>query len=88
MVVGHCCETSDTLTLTKHDPEKLDPRLLAEAKVGDLVVIERAGGHCASFSMLNYNSFPISPEVLLKIDGSFQLIRRRQTMEEMLELEV
>jgi diaminopimelate decarboxylase len=88
IVVGHSCETSDTLTLERNNPEKLQPRWLSEAKIGDLVAIERAGGHCASFTMSNYNSFPIAPEVLVKADGTIKLIRRRQTLEEMLELEV
>lgn len=88
VVVGHCCETSDTLTLKKHDPEQLAPRLLSKARVGDLVVVERAGGHCASFSLINYNSFPMAPEVLLKSDGNIQLIRRRQTIDEIVELEL
>jgi len=36
----------------------------------------------------NYNSFPEAPEVLLREDGSLILIRRRQTLEQMLENEI
>jgi diaminopimelate decarboxylase len=35
-------------------------------------------------SAKNYNSFPEAPEVLLAADGTPHLIRRRQTLEQML----
>ena len=35
----------------------------------------------------NYNSYPASPEVMLKADGSFKLIRGRQTLAQILENE-
>ncbi len=35
----------------------------------------------------NYNSRPLIPEVLLK-NGEVQLIRRRQTIEELISLEL
>jgi diaminopimelate decarboxylase len=45
-------------------------------------VIERAGGYCASMSMKNFNSYPEAPEVLRRTDGSYDLIRARQTIDQ------
>lgn len=88
LVVGHCCESGDLLTPDPdvHDKEK--PRLMAKAEMGDLVAIEGAGAYCSSMSAINYNSFPQAPEVLVQEDGALKLIRRRQTMEQMLANEV
>jgi diaminopimelate decarboxylase len=38
-------------------------------------------------STKNYNSFPEAPEVLLRRDGQFALIRRRQSLEQILQNE-
>ena len=88
VVVGHCCESGDVLTPAPGDPEGLKTRLLAEAKVGDVVVIGGAGAYCAAMSSKHYNSFPEAAEVLLDTDGAFHLIRRRQTLDQMLANEV
>jgi len=52
------------------------------------VTIEVAGAYCSAMSAIHYNSFPEAPEVLLKEDGALKLIRRRQTLAQMLENEV
>jgi diaminopimelate decarboxylase len=39
-------------------------------------------------NMKNFNSFPESPEVLLRSDGRFDLIRKRQTIEQMTQNEI
>ena len=58
---------------------------MPQAKVGDLLVIHDTGAYGASMSS-NYNSRPLIAEVL--VDGtSDRLIRRRQTVEELLALE-
>jgi diaminopimelate decarboxylase len=36
----------------------------------------------------NYNSFPEAPEVLLQTDGQLRLIRKRQTLEQVLANEI
>jgi diaminopimelate decarboxylase len=87
VVVGHCCESGDILTPAPGEPEELKPRRLIEAKVGDLFVIGGAGAYCSSMSAKNYNSFPEAPEVLIENDGSLRLIRRRQTLESVVERE-
>jgi diaminopimelate decarboxylase len=88
VAVGHCCESGDLLTPAPEHHEVLSPRELPEAEQGDLCVIEGAGAYCSAMSAKNYNSFPEAPEVLLRETGELALIRRRQTMEQMLQNEV
>ena len=88
IVVGHCCESGDVLTPAPDDPEGLLPRLLTKSKVGDAVVIGGAGAYCAGMSSKNYNSFPEAAEVLLDRDGAMHLIRKRQTLDQVLENEI
>ncbi len=84
VVVGHCCESGDLLTPRDGDPLALGPRTLAEARIGDLLVIDGTGAYCAAMSTKNYNSFPEAPEVLLRESGEPVIIRRRQTLEQIL----
>ncbi|WP_309381693.1 diaminopimelate decarboxylase [Cerasicoccus frondis] len=88
LVVGHCCESGDVLTVGADDPESLQPRELTKAAVGDLCVIEGAGAYCSAMSAKNYNSFPEAAEAMLEANGSLRLIRRRQTLEQILQNEV
>lgn len=88
VVVGHCCESGDILTPERGNPEALAPRELEEARIGDLLVIEGCGAYCAAQSAKNYNSFPEAPEVLLTSNGTLKLIRKRQTLDQVLENEV
>ena len=61
-------------------------RELPQARVGDLLVFHDAGAYGASMSS-NYNTRPLIPEVL--VDGAqTRLIRRRQTVAELLALEL
>jgi diaminopimelate decarboxylase len=85
--VGPCCETGDILTPAPGDPEALGPREVPRPEIGDLVVIGGAGAYCASMSAVNYNSYPAAPEVMRESEGRFRLLRRRQTVEQMLENE-
>jgi diaminopimelate decarboxylase len=87
VVVGHCCETGDILSPAPGDPETIWRRRLTKASAGDVLVIEGAGAYCAAMAATNYNSFPQAPEVLRREDGSCQLIRRRETLDEMLARE-
>jgi diaminopimelate decarboxylase len=53
--------------------------------VGDVLVFHDAGAYGASMSS-NYNSRPLAAEVLIDGDRT-TLIRRRQTIEDLLALE-
>ena len=61
---------------------------MPRAKIGDFCVIDGAGAYCSSMSTSNYNSYPASPEVLLRADGSVALMRKRQTPAQVSENEV
>jgi diaminopimelate decarboxylase len=86
--VGPCCESGDVLTPAPGDPEALAPREVPRPEIGDLVVVGGAGAYCAAMCTGNYNSYPLAPEVLREPDGSLRLVRRRQTLEQMLTNEV
>ena len=88
VAVGHCCESGDLLTPAPEHHEVLSVRELPEAQIGDLCVIEGAGAYCAAMSAKNYNSFPEAPEVLLRENGELRLIRRRQTLDQILQNEL
>jgi diaminopimelate decarboxylase len=88
VIVGHCCESGDLISCAPGEPETLATRDLPEARPGDLCVIGGAGAYCAGMSTKNYNSFPEAPEVLLRRDGSVALIRRRQSLEQILQNEL
>jgi diaminopimelate decarboxylase len=88
LVVGHCCESGDLLTPAPGQPETLAPRLLTKAAIGDLCIIEGTGAYCAAMSTKNYNSFPEAPEVLLEENGQLRLIRKRQSLDQIIQNEV
>jgi diaminopimelate decarboxylase len=88
VVVGHCCESGDLLTPTPENSGELGPRELAKAAIGDLCVIEGAGAYCSALSAKNYNSFPEAAEVLLRESGELVVIRRRQTLDQIVQNEV
>ncbi|HUM16476.1 MAG TPA: diaminopimelate decarboxylase [Candidatus Nitrosotalea sp.] len=86
--VGPCCESGDILTPAPGDPEALSPRWVPRPQIGDLVVIGGAGAYCAGMATINYNSYPQAPEVMLGLDGSLTLLRRRQVPEQVWQNEV
>jgi len=86
VIAGRCCENSDMQTLTLDG--YADPRAIAEPEIGDLCVIGGAGAYCSSMAPFNYNSHPQVPEILLTEDGALELIRKRQTLEQILENEL
>ena len=68
-VTGGLCENNDKFAVD---------RMLPKIDLGDLLVIHDAGAHGHSMGY-NYNGKLRSAEVLLKEDGSFELIRRAET---------
>ncbi len=88
VVVGHCCESGDLVTPAPDDAEALAERTLPVAQIGDWCVIGGCGAYCSAMSAKNYNSFPEAPEVLRTTDGGLKLIRRRQTLDQLLMNEI
>jgi diaminopimelate decarboxylase len=84
VVAGPLCESGDVFT--QHDGGLVHPRLLPPAQVGDYLVFHDTGAYGASMSS-NFNSRPLLPEVLVD-GGGERLIRRRQTIQELLALEI
>ena len=84
LVAGHCCESGDILTPESDNPEGLTTRTLCEPQIGDAVFIGGSGAYCAGMAAKNYNSFPEAPEVLLDSDGEMHLVRRRQSLDQVL----
>jgi diaminopimelate decarboxylase len=75
-IVGPVCESSDAF---------LGDRTLVAPEVGALVAILDAGAYGAAMGS-NYNRRPLAPEVLVD-DGRWRVIRRRQTVDDMVRLE-
>jgi diaminopimelate decarboxylase len=83
VVAGPLCESGDVFT--QDQGGVVTQRDLRAPEVGDLLVFHDAGAYGASMSS-NYNSRPLCPEVLVD-GGQARLIRRRQTIQELLALE-
>ncbi len=75
-IVGPICESTDTFARDR----KLPP-----VEVGDLMLVRDVGAYGASMGSM-YLRRPLPPEVL--VDGDeWRVIRRRQTLDDMLRLE-
>ncbi len=75
-VVGPVCESSDVVGRD---------RTFRGLEVGDLVAVMDAGAYGSAMAS-NYNRRPVPPEVMVD-GGGWQVIRRRQTVDDMLALE-
>ncbi|MBP2194858.1 diaminopimelate decarboxylase [Pantoea cypripedii] len=84
VVAGPLCESGDVFT--QLEGGKVETRDLPAAEVGDYLVFHDTGAYGASMSS-NYNSRPLIPEVLFE-NGSAREIRRAQTIQELLALEL
>jgi len=71
-VTGSLCENNDKFAID---------RPLPELEAGDFVAIHDAGAHGYAMGF-NYNGKLRSAEVLLREDGSFELIRRAETIDD------
>ncbi len=76
-IVGPICETSDVVGRD---------RLMPLPLVDDLLVVHEAGAYGASMAS-NYNRHPLPVEVMVD-DGVPQVVRRRQSVDDMLATEV
>jgi len=76
-VVGPLCESSDIFGRN---------RMLPPLEVGDLVAILDTGAYGAVMGS-TYNRRPLPPEILIENDDTWRVIRRRQTIDDLLALE-
>jgi diaminopimelate decarboxylase len=75
-IVGPVCESSDVVGRD---------RMLAPLEVGDLVAIRDTGAYGSAMAS-NYNRRPLPAEAMVD-SGAWRVIRRRQTIDDMLTLE-
>lgn len=75
-VVGYVCETDSFAA----------DRIIPEVRKGDLLVFKNTGAYCATMAS-NYNSRLRPAEVML-MDGEDYLIKRRETLEDLLSTQV
>jgi len=71
-VTGSLCENNDKFAIDRNLPE-IEP--------GDIVVIHDAGAHGYAMGF-NYNGKLRSAELMLKTDGSIEMIRRAETIDD------
>jgi diaminopimelate decarboxylase len=76
-VVGPLCESSDIFGRN---------RMLPPLEAGDLLAILDTGAY-GSVMGSTYNRRPLPPEILLENDDTWRVIRRRQTIDDLLALE-
>ena len=76
-IVGPVCESTDTFGVE---------RTIAQPKVDDVFAVLDAGAYGVVMSS-NYNRRPMPAEVLVD-EGQFRVIRRRQTVDDMLASEI
>ena len=83
--VGRCCESGDAQRLDSSG--HIIPISMARPKVGDYVLVGGSGAYCSTMSPFNYNSHEQIPEVLFGADGTLQIIRKRQSLEQLIQNE-
>ena len=71
-VTGSLCENNDKFAVNRE---------MAEANIGDIIVIHETGAHGYAMGF-NYNGKLRSAELLLKKDGSVEEIRRAETIDD------
>ncbi len=84
VLAGPLCESGDVFT--QLEGGMIQPRMMPSAKVGDYLIFHDTGAYGATMSS-NYNSRPLIPEILID-KGQSRVIRRRQTMDDLLALEI
>jgi len=72
-VVGPLCENSDKFA---------KQRTLPRARIGDIMVQHDTGAHSPAMGG-NYNGWLRPQHLMLKVDGSVELIRRAETMDDL-----
>ena len=76
-MVGAICENCDRLAT-----KRLLPKVTADEESGDLLVVHDTGAHGIAMGF-NYNGRTRPQELLLRKDGTVELIRRAETIEDL-----
>ena len=86
VVAGKCCESGDCQTLDADGHSTT--RVMIEPEIDDIAVIGGVGAYCSSMTPFNYNSHTQIPEILFTVNGQLEVIRKRQTLEQVMQNEV
>lgn len=86
IIVGRCCESGDSQCLDSYG--NIQPRSMANPEIGDVVVIGGAGAYCSAMAPFNYNSYTQIPEVMLTTKGELKLIRKKQSIKQLVINEI
>ena len=76
-IAGKYCESTDILITDIEMPD---------LKAGDIICVPAAGAYCLAMAS-NYNGMP-RPEVLMVRDGKARVMRRRETLDDLVAAEV
>ena len=71
-ITGSLCENNDKFAID---------RMLPHIDIGDILVIHDTGAHGSAMGF-NYNGKLLCQELLLKEDGSVEVIRRAETLDD------
>jgi len=83
IVAGNICESGDLFTT---GPDGAQPRKIPKIRIGDVLAVTNAGSYGFTMSS-NYNSRPRPAEVLVE-DGKARLIRKRETLEDLIRNDI
>ena len=83
LISGYLCESGDLFTRSEEGPEV---RSLSKPEVGNILALLNSGAYGFSMSS-NYNSRPRPAEVLIT-NGSHRIIRRRETLADLLKTNI
>ena len=76
-IAGKYCESTDIL---------ISDIAMPPLKSGDVIAVPAAGAYCLAMAS-NYNGMP-RPEVLMLRDGAARVMRRRETLDDLIAAEV
>lgn len=82
-VSGYLCESGDVFT---RNEEGIVPRLIPNPEIGNILALMNAGAYGYSMAS-NYNSRPKPAEVMVS-NGKGKLIRRRETLSDILKTQI
>ena len=86
VIVGKLCETGDCQTLDVGGV--IVTRAIAEPELGDFAVFGGVGAYSPTMSPGTYNSHTQVAEVLIRGNSELELIRKRQTLEQVMQNEL
>ncbi len=85
VIAGYLCESGDVFT--RSESGELLPREFPELKVGDLMAMGLIGAYSHAMKS-EYNSMNLPASVLVREDGTYRVIERRGTLDDIMRREI